>query len=115
MDIAFYKLIHMIGLISLFLGMGGMITYVKGQSPVKGLIGAFHGIGLLLIIVGGFGLKAKLHYEGFPSWIIIKLLIWFAFGAMIVLAKRGVLKGATLWSVMLLLGVVAAYLGIMHH
>lgn len=112
MDFTFYKLLHMIGLVSLFLGIGGMISYSKGTSPFKGLIGAFHGIGLVLILVGGFGISAKLHY-GFPTWMIIKLVIWVALAAMIPLAKREVLKGAALWSVVLILGTLAAYLGIM--
>lgn len=112
MDYTFYKLLHMIGLISLFLGLGGMISYSKGSSPFKGLIGAFHGIGLVLILIGGFGIAAK-HHLGFPTWMMVKLGIWIALAAMIPLAKRGVLKGAALWSVVLLLGAFAAYLGIM--
>lgn len=105
-----YKLLHMIGLISLFLGLGGMITYTQGNSPFKGLIGAFHGIGLTLLLVSGFGISAQLHL-GFPTWMIVKLIIWVALGAIIVLAKRGILKGATLWGVMLLLGAIAAFMG----
>ena len=112
MDPVTYKLIHMIGVISLLLGAGGMITYSKGSTPIKGLIASFHGMGLVLILISGFGMAAKLKL-GFPAWMIVKLVIWLAFGAMIVLAKRGVLKGAALWGVMLLLGALAAYLGIM--
>lgn len=112
MDYTFYKLLHMIGLVSLFLGIGGMISYSKGTSPFKGLIGAFHGIGLILILVSGFGISAKLNM-GFPTWMMVKLGIWIALGAMIPLAKRGVLKGAALWGVVLLLGAFAAYFGLM--
>jgi uncharacterized membrane protein SirB2 len=111
MEYEHYKLLHMIGLISLFLGLGGMISYTQGSSPFKGLIGAFHGIGLTLLLVSGFGIAAKLHL-GFPSWMIVKLVIWIALGAIIVFAKRGILKGATLWGVMLLLGAIAALMGI---
>ena len=112
MDPLTYKFIHLIGVLSLFLGLGGMITYSKGSTPIKGLIAGFHGIGLVLILISGFGMAAKLKY-GFPTWMIIKLVIWLTLGAMIVLAKRGILKGAALWGVMLLLGAIAAYLGIM--
>ena len=102
----------MIGLISLFLSLGGMISYSKGNSPAKALIASFHGIGLALILISGFGLSAKLNL-GFPNWMIIKLILWIAFSVMIVLAKRDVLKGAILWSIILFLGACAAYLGIM--
>ncbi len=105
-----YKLLHMIGLISLFLGLGGMISYTKGSSPYKGLIGSFHGIGLTLLLVSGFGIAAKLNL-GFPTWMIVKLIVWIALGGIIVFAKRGPLKGATLWTVMLLLGAIAAFMG----
>lgn len=113
MDYTVYKLLHMIGIFSLFLALGGMISYSKGTSPNKALIGAFHGIGLVLILVSGFGLKAKLFIDGFPTWIIAKLVLWLVFGGIVVIAKKGILKGAALWSVMLLLAAAAAYLGIM--
>ena len=105
-----YKLLHMIGVISLFIGLGGMISYSNGSSPFKGLIAAFHGIGLVLILISGFGIAAKLHL-GFPTWMMVKLFIWIALGGMVALAKRGVLKGAALWGVLLLLGAIAAFMG----
>lgn len=105
-----YKILHMIGVISLFIGLGGMISYSNGSSPFKGLIGAFHGIGLVLILISGFGIAAKLHL-GFPTWMIVKLFAWVILAAMIVIAKRGVLKGAALWGVILFLGALAALMG----
>ncbi|NOY00522.1 MAG: hypothetical protein GXP30_12415 [Verrucomicrobia bacterium] len=107
-----YKFLHMMGLISMFIGMGGMITYSKGSSPFKGLIAGFHGTGLILLLIGGFGIAAKLHM-GFPKWMMFKLVIWIVLGAMIVLAKRGILKGAALWGTLLFLGALAAFFGTM--
>ena len=73
--------------------------------------GMLHGIGLLVILVAGFGMIAKLHY-GFPLWVILKLVIWLVLGALPVLVKKKVLPCAAVWVVALLLGCVAAYLGI---
>ena len=79
-----------------------------------------HGVALVLIILGGFGMQARmkeayvLQFDtGFPNWMIVKLIIWIIFGAAIVLAKRDILKGSTAWLVMIGLASVAAYLGLM--
>lgn len=70
-----------------------------------------HGIALFLVLLGGFGMQAKLGL-GFPGWMIAKLVIWLVFGAAIVLAKRGVITGKVAWICMIGLAIVAAYLGI---
>lgn len=79
-----------------------------------------HGIALLLIILGGFGMQAKMkeayvaQFEtSFPMWMIAKLVIWLIFGAAIVLAKRDILKGSIAWIAMIGLASAAAYLGLM--
>ena len=67
MDPLTYKLIHLIGVIALLLGAGGMITYSNGSSPIKGLVAAFHGLGLVLILISGFGkfsVKEKMERKG---------------------------------------------------
>ena len=54
---------------------------------------------------------AKLKY-GFPLWVILKLVIWLALGALPVLGKKKVLPCCAVWVLALLLGMGAAYLGI---
>jgi len=106
MDYTTYKLIHLIGVITLFFSLGSLFTkYNKGA--VMG-----HGIALLLLLVAGFGMQAKGGIDGFPLWIIVKIVIWVVFGAAIVLAKRGVLTGKAAWISMIALGTAAAYLGV---
>lgn len=71
-----------------------------------------HGIGLLLALVGGFGLLARLGvvHGGLPAWVIAKLGIWFVFAIMVgvVIRKKSLAK--PLWFITLLLGGLAAYL-----
>ena len=69
-----------------------------------------HGVGLLLILAAGFGLQAKMNL-GFPTWLIVKMVIWVVFGACLVLAKRKVLKGAIAWIIVIALAVLAGYIG----
>ncbi len=50
-----YRLIHFAGLFTLFFAFGSLFA---GKASTKGAaIG--HGIGLLLILLGGFGMQAK--------------------------------------------------------
>ena len=78
-----------------------------------------HGIGLLLILLGGFGMQAKMkdvyqavYGSGFPTWLIIKIVIWLALGAGIVLAKRKIIKGLAAWIIIIALGMASAYLAL---
>lgn len=108
MDALVYKVLHLAGVMTVFLGLGmGMLP-----EPVyrkKGML--FHGIGLLLILVSGFGMIAKLEY-GFPGWMLVKLVLWLIIGVLPILAKRNVLPLAAAWTTALVLGIAAAYLGI---
>lgn len=114
MDYTVYKLIHYAGIFTLIISLGSIFTkYNKGA-----VIG--HGIGLVLIILGGFGMQAKMkdfyiaQFEtSFPNWMIAKLVIWIIFGAAVVLAKRKILNGPVAWVVMIGLAFAAAYLGLM--
>ncbi len=105
MDYQTYKLIHLIGIFTLFFSLGSLFTkYNKGA--VMG-----HGIALLILLVAGFGMEAKGDI-GWPLWMIAKIVIWVAFGAAIVLAKRKVIEGKIAWISMIALGTLAAYLGL---
>jgi hypothetical protein len=114
MDYSVYKIIHYIGIFTLMFSLGSIFTKYDKRAVMG------HGIALFLILLGGFGMQAKMKDAyvaqfdtGFPNWMIVKLVIWLIFGAAVALAKRGVLKGATAWIVMIALAVCAAYLGLM--
>ena len=86
----FYKFLHHVGLMMLFISLGGLgALALTGQatSKARGTFVALHGVGLIVILVAGFGLLAKLNY-GFPVWVVVKLVLWLALGAIIVPLKR---------------------------
>lgn len=88
-----YKIIHMIGLALLMIGLAGVLfafaTSKIVPAKVKMLGFAFHGVGLLLIIVSGFGMAARLGImSGLPGWIYGKLGIWVLMALGVSLAKR---------------------------
>lgn len=111
MSVEFYKLLHLVGLICLFTSLGGFLAYQGDPSRKVKMVGILHGVGLLLLLVSGFGMQAKLAY-GFPFWIILKVLLWLALGALLTLAKKGTLSPKNAILVGLLLGAIATYSGL---
>jgi hypothetical protein len=114
MSLETYKIIHLAGVMTLFLGLGGMVALQgHGSPPTKKLVTIFHGLGLLLILFGGFGMLAKLPYGMFPLFAMIKGVVWLALGGMLVLGKRRVFSAGVTWLIAIVLGVIAAWLGLM--
>ena len=85
MDPQLYKLLHLVALVLLFMGLTLLLTGAKGFNRMLG--GIFHGIGLLIMLVAGFGMIAKLNY-GFKGWVIAKIVIWVLLGALPMLTKK---------------------------
>lgn len=102
-----YHLLHLIGVIFLFVGIGSMLSpNGNARSGMK-----YHGIGLLILLIAGFGLIAKLKLSYTAPWVIIKLVIWLVLGFLPVLAKRRTLNPGVLVVIAIVLGGVAACLG----
>jgi len=61
----------------------------EDNASYKSLL-AFHGLGVLLALTGGFGLLARLELaeEGLPGWIWAKLLLWVTLGGLVALPYR---------------------------
>jgi hypothetical protein len=111
MSYDFYKILHILGLACVCVSLGGIMLHaINGGSKAtnsfrKGVM-ITHGVGLLLLLVAGFGMLAKLGIHGVPWWAAIKLVIWLALGAFVGLAyKQNVAR--KLWLVVPLLVVVA--------
>jgi len=83
MDSTTYLIIHLIGLAALALGLGGMMA---GGNDRK-IFSILQGIALLVMLVSGFGLLARLHL-GFPHFAMVKVGLWLVLGAMPVILRR---------------------------
>jgi hypothetical protein len=113
-----YKLLHLIGILMLFVALGGAVvrSLTAQQAPEVGAalkkhLAILHGVALLIVLVAGFGLLARLGL-GFPGWAVAKLVIWLLLGGILVLINRNPSLGAPLWYVCLFLGAIAAYLAL---
>lgn len=90
MSPTFYYFLHFAGVMCLLLGMGAILGMGEDRKHINKFVGIFHGIGVLLLLVSGFGLVAKLQTvaTGFPVWLIIKLVLWICLSMIMILAKR---------------------------
>lgn len=115
MDVRIYEILHFTGILMVFLAYGGLIvrSLLRSDDVLVRKLGAMtSGVGLLLILVSGFGMLSRLHDTTFHPWVIAKLIIWLVLGALIVLINRKPQMGRALWWVTLLLGFLAVYLGV---
>lgn len=104
----FYLIIHLTGISLLALGVGGMMAGGEKRKTFAML----QGLGLLVMLVSGFGLIAKLG-GGFPHFAIVKLVLWLVIGMLPMLFRKlkTPLPAAILIS-LILVGTMA-YLGVM--
>lgn len=115
MSYEFYKILHTVGVFMVVMALSGMIlgAWISGGksfAPRK-FLAATHGIGLLLTLVAGFGLLARLGLvTGIPSWALLKLGIWLVLGVFTLLVYRIPRLGAVWWVLVLIAASSAAVL-----
>lgn len=112
-----YKIFHLLGMLLVFAAAGGVAVHAavggdKEANPLRRTVAIGHGIGLVLMLVAGFGMLAKIGASVASGWLLTKVAIWLVLGASTVLPYkvRG-LAGAML-SLLPLLGALAAYMAI---
>jgi hypothetical protein len=114
MSYTFYKIVHLVGILMIFLGYGALIArgmIGSNHSGVRKLGSITSGVGLFLALVAGFGLIAKLQL-GFPVWVIIKIGIWVLVGAMITIILRKPRFTRPLWWALIFFAICAAWLAV---
>jgi hypothetical protein len=119
-----YRLVHLVGIILLFVVLGGL-SYSAARSGTAGtgtggtrprrLAMILHGVALFIVLLGGFGLMARLgvvHGVDWPGWVWAKLAIWLLAGAAVVVPKRKPEWALGLFVLLPVLGGLAAWLAI---
>jgi hypothetical protein len=114
MSYEFYNIAHVIGVILLFSALGVLAATAGSPSvPLRRFASIAHGIALVLILVAGFGLLARLGYFGdIPTWAYLKMVLWGVLGLVVLPLKRRPEMAPALWLVMPVLGGIAAWLAI---
>ena len=106
----FYSLLHITGILLVFIGYGSLIGLALSKvenTKVKKLGAITSGIGLTLLLVAGFGLIAKMGYNYTSTWLIVKMIIWLILGSIVALINRKPEWAKLLWWISLLLGFIA--------
>ncbi len=111
-----YKVLHLIGVIFLLLSLGAYLMLSMNKSEIgKKLAAMTHGISILIILVAGFGLLARLGLfgaGGWPAWVWVKLIVWLILALIIVLIKRAPGLIPVLWFLIPALAGLAAYMAV---
>jgi hypothetical protein len=119
MDYQLIKLCHLVGIMLVFMGLGGMVFgayagFGTVKKQIRRAAALCHGIGLFIIIVSGFAMLSSLgllHGDP-PNWVKAKFVIFLVLGGSISLAARwskGIWFLLAMW---ILLGAAAGYLGL---
>ncbi len=105
-----YKMIHIVSIVIFFSLFAATAYMQKSDKKSKILTGIF----LVLILVSGMGLVARIgisHGSGWPTWLYMKLAIWFVVGTAghVVMKRFPQIGVKTFWGGIALL-VCASYL-----
>lgn len=117
---SFYNLVHIVGIILAMLALGGaailaMVTPVGATPrPTRRLLAILHGVGMFLVLLGGFGMLARLGiaHTGFPGWIWVKLAVWAVVASALFVPRRNPGLARPLLFALPVLGGIAAYMAI---
>jgi hypothetical protein len=119
MDYSLIKLGHLVGMMLLFLSLGGMVFaayagFGPEQRKIRRAAAMIHGIALLLILASGIAMLSSLgllHGDP-PNWAKAKFGIFLVLGGSIWLARK---YSQAIWILIafwILLGAAAGYLGL---
>ncbi len=116
----FYKVVHILGLLFAYSALGGVAVHAanggdKRSAVTRRLTAALHGAGVLLTLVGGFGMLARLGIvqgHSFPGWVWGKIAIWLVIAVVVILPYRRPRLAVPALIALPFLGGLAAYLAI---
>lgn len=81
-----YSVLHVVAAIVL---VGMTFSAFANPAPERRkFVMMVGGIASLVMVVAGFGLHAKLQIDGFPGWLIVKVVAWLVLSAVSGIAFR---------------------------
>jgi hypothetical protein len=116
-SVLIYKNLHLIGVFMILVALGGLILQQINATTREQVwrkpVAITHGIGMVLVLVGGFGMLARLGiFWPWPGWVLVKIIIWLVLGILIAVIGRSPALAKPLWWVTIALAALAAYLAL---
>jgi hypothetical protein len=117
---SFYNVVHIVGIVLVMSALGGVALHAlnggtRHTNQARALLAALHGTGALLILVGGFGMLARLgfrHGATFPGWLWVKLAVWIVAVGLLFVPYRRPALARPIYLGLPVLGGLAAYMAI---
>jgi hypothetical protein len=113
-----YKVLHLAGVFMVVMSTAGLAMHVanggtKDHAFHKPAM-RFHGFGLVLVFVAGFGLMARIGIMGFPwpLFVFLKIGIWLTFGGLGAMVYRKPEMASKFWWIVWLLAATAAWVAV---
>ena len=99
----FYSILHVISVLVLF---GYTFYAFAAPAETRKKVMIITGIASLFVLIGGFGLQAKLSV-GWPGWFVVKMVCWLALSALAGIGYRRRGAAGTLSAVAVIIAIVA--------
>jgi hypothetical protein len=115
-----YKWLHFVGVFLILFAFGSLIfranTGAESNDFSKRWLSVAHGLGMLISVIGGFGMLSRLGIDGqdWPWWVTVKFMIWLVLGFMMTPVNRAGHRAKIWWWLIFLLAMVASYIGLNH-
>lgn len=114
-DYTVYKLVHLFGIFALYSALGGLFLHALngGTRETNGsrkFVAILHGVAMFLVLLGGFGMLARIGEHPHQIWVLMKLGIWLLMGAALMIPYRAPQLARPVWLVLPLLGILAAWI-----
>jgi hypothetical protein len=114
MSYQFYKFLHLSGIFMIMMSLGAVALHVMNggtkEFAHRKFISIFHGVGLLVAFVAGFGLLARLGVSASSGWVLAKIAIWVILSGAAAFMYRKPEQGRVHWVIVFILAACAAYL-----
>ena len=113
-----YNVLHVIGIVLIMTALGGLALHAinggtRESNAGRRLMAALHGLGAFLVLLGGFGMLARIGFEHgapFPGWLVAKIAVWLVLAGAVMLPYR---RPALARPLLLLLPVLAGLAAVM--
>jgi len=115
-----YLVIHLLGILLVFVPLGGVALHAlnggtKQDNRARKWVGIMHGLGTVFILLGGFGMLARLGIMqggAFPGWVWAKLVILIVLAAILMLPYRKPELALPIFLALPFFGALAGFLAI---